>query len=513
MRKAKKMIALLLAVLVGTACVMACTTDKPAANGNDETVTIALATEIGSFDPIIKNDTISASIYGCIYETLTMIDANDQAVPGPIVESIEQPDELTYVFHLKKGIKFTNGEELKAEDVIFSLARGCEGALSYLTGDIDPASFEATDDYTVKLKTRQKSGTFLANLSVPMVGILSKKAVESAGDSYGMSAIGTGPYVFKKWDQGVEVVLERNENYHGKLPEVKTLVFRPIVEATNRTIELETGGVDIAVSIGATDIYRIEAAENLRIETFTARSLMYFGFCTNVQPFDNKLVRQALAYCIDTAGITNNVKMGYATLATTPVSTVLPFHNNDIPVNPYDLTKAKELLAEAGYPDGFKTTIYTRDASEHQAVVTIVKEAFSQIGVDADIQVVEYATYLDMLFAGECGMYTMGWSNVTPYPDFILNTCFHSKNIGPAGNCSYVNDPEIDKALDDANASLDQNERRDLLYGVQANIFDNRYWVPIWYNNEAVGVNNRIKTVALDSSAIHHWYDITLNKP
>jgi len=155
---------------------------QQADSAGKKTLTIALASEIGGLDPVISVDRYGGNVYLNIYETLMRVDEKGEIVPN-LCTSFEQPDEKTYVFHLPEGVKFHNGEELRASDVAFSLKRGIGTKMDYLVGSIDPDSFTTPDDYTVQFSLKSPSGAFLANLTTPQTGILSEKAVTEAGIS------------------------------------------------------------------------------------------------------------------------------------------------------------------------------------------------------------------------------------------------------------------------------------------------------------------------------------------
>ncbi len=201
-----------------------------------------------------------------VYDGLDKID-----MEGNITESLAEnyeisEDGLTYTFKLKEGIKFQNGEELKASDAVFTFKRAIEApAVAHIFGDIDPDSLEALDDYTFQFSLKEANAGIVAALCHPAAFIVNEKAVTEAGDDYSRNPIGTGPFILESWSKSNKMVLNRFEDYHGEAPVYNTLEVRVIPEATNRVIELETGGVDIAYDISPNDVSRVEENSDLQL--------------------------------------------------------------------------------------------------------------------------------------------------------------------------------------------------------------------------------------------------------
>ena len=222
-----------------------------------DTLIVAQAAEAKTMDPVASNDVPSHRVFLNIYDTLIQRDQEGKLVPA-LADSWEQVDPLTLVLKLKKGIKFHNGNDFKANDVVFSLTRAKEApALMSFFGDIDKV--EAVDDYTVKITTKQPFGPLINYLSHKGSCILDEETVKAAGEDYALHPVGTGPYEFVSWRSGDRITLKANPNYFGGKPVTENLVFRVITEATNRTIALETKEVDIAYEIDPIDIQFIKA--------------------------------------------------------------------------------------------------------------------------------------------------------------------------------------------------------------------------------------------------------------
>lgn len=230
---------------------------------NKDVLRVAANAEASTLDPSQTTDASSQQIFNNIFETLVYED-EAQNITGKLAESYEQVNDTTYLFHLRQGVKFTNGEELKASDVVFTYTRDAESpkTTSYFR---DVASVTAKGDYDVEIVLTKPSAPFLAGLTFASTGIVNEKAITEAGENTGIQPVGTGPYKLQSWDKGVKLILERNEDYWGEKPVFRTVEVVAVPEGTNRTIELESGNVDIALEIPVTDLSRVRDGQGLQL--------------------------------------------------------------------------------------------------------------------------------------------------------------------------------------------------------------------------------------------------------
>ena len=340
--------------------VVGCGGDEQANKAKKDELIVATAYDAKSLDPHAVNEVAASNVMVQIYNTLITLDKNGKLIPS-LAESFEQINDVTYKFKIKKGIKFHNGEEMTVDDVIFSLKRAATSpAVANLYSDIDVDSFEVSEDNTVSFKLKSPNTGFLYNLILPGGSILSQKAVEKFGDDYGMNPIGTGPFKFVNWKKGDRIELEKFDDYFGTKPAFSKMVIRAIPEATNRTIELESGGVDVAYEISANDIERIKENKDLKLTRLIDNSTQYLGFNNKKEPFNDIRVRQAIHYALDIPSIVKTAWKGVGKVAEGPMSPNINYFNSDVKQYEYNVEKAKELLAEAGYPNGFKTKLWTK---------------------------------------------------------------------------------------------------------------------------------------------------------
>lgn len=475
-----------------------------------DVLNVVVASEAKGLDPMLgATDRPSAAIYCNIYETLLKVNEKNEIVPG-LATSYKQIDDVTYEFKLKKGVKFHNGENFTAKDVVFTMTRGANTPITqYIWGIVDTSGFKIIDDHTVRVKLKQPNAPFIAVTTCSTAAILNERYVATAGKASGTHPIGTGPYKFVEWKKGVQITMERNENYHGKKPEAGKIIVRTIPEASNRTIELESGGCDIAMDIQAADRARIEKSSKLRLIVKPGNAIRYIGFNTSKAPYNKVEVRQAIAHAIDIKGIVASVLRGYGQITNGPISPNVMFYDKSAKMIPYDVDKAKKMLADAGFPKGFKTTIWCDERKENVDIATILQAQLAEIGITADINVQEFGAYINSAYAGKTDIYIMGWSSASPDPDIVFYSVFYSKNKGDGGNCSYLNDPKVDKLIERGRQTFDKAERAKIYKELQEYLLQIVPWVYLWVDSVNAGVTDQIASFSLSGVSHHPLYTVT----
>jgi peptide/nickel transport system substrate-binding protein len=432
-----------------------------------DTLTVGVTQTPKTLDPHGTSDAGSQNIVMQINETLVEMDKNNNIVPV-LAESWEVlPDKVSYKFKLKSGIKFHNGETMTADDVVYSFKRALSPdgvavkALSMYLADV-----EKVDDNTVILKSTQPMGsTFVASLCHPWASILSKKAVEATGKDYGQHPVGTGRFAFKNWAIGDRVQLVRFDAYHGEKAKLQNIVFRTIVEASSRVIELESGAVDMIMDPAPNDINRIKENPKLEVVSVPSCRLYYIGLDVTKPPYDNLKVRQAMNLAVDRPGLVKIVFRGNAEPARGPVTSAIKYNKYDKtePIKK-DVAKAKELLKEAGFPNGFKGKILISDRTDYTSIATILQANFKEIGIDMGVEVFEWGTFLDVIRKQGHEPFLNNWWGGAPVMDpfFLMTPPFHSSAIGQT-NRHYFKDAIVDAALDDG-ATLPDGPEREAAY-------------------------------------------------
>lgn len=463
----------ILTVLMLALCLALCAVSALA---DGDTLIVGNTTDAVSLDPHRTNDAASALPMFQIYDTLVKLSPEMEIVPSLATEWT-QIDDNTLEFKLRQGVKFHNGEELKASDVKFTFERHINPATAA------PAAFmlstlaqvDVVDDYTVRFITKEPCASLLYNLTHVDMGVLNEKAVTEAGDNYANQPVGTGAYKFVSWKKNQEIRLTRFDEYFGELAKTPNILIRIIPEGATMMAELQTGGVDVALSVGPQFVPMFQPGTGLKLEQFNTFTIKYLAFDHRVAPFDDPRVRQAINYATNKEAV---VKVAYSGSAE-PLSGPLPkningFNESLVPYE-YNVEKAKALLAEAGYPNGFDQTLYISDKETDTKIATVLQAQLKDIGINVNIQVIEWGTYLQKTAEG-LPLFLMGWTTVTADADNGLYANFHSSAWGSQGNRSFYKNEKVDELLDDGRAEFDQEARKALYQEACQIIYDDAAW-------------------------------------
>ncbi len=350
--------------------------------------------DVGTMDPYGVSAMQRGRVTTNIYDMLFLITSTGEYIPR-LATDWEWTDELHVVFHLREGVVFHNGEEFNAEDVIFTLnyAATNENWATYFT-KVDLENSKAIDDFTVEIAFSEPDGIFMPSLSMVMP-ILDKTTTEADPEAKANGGVGTGAYKFVEWITGDSVTLERFDDYWGEPAPIKTVIFRSIPEITQRSIELQTGGIDVAYDLGATDALTIEEDPNLSLLRMPGRCVHNLHFNSSEgHVFANEDLRKAAAYAISAADILQGAYDGAGTVANSYCSNAVPGYNYDLTEEPYpqDLEKAKEYFEASGVPEGTKIKIIVDDRAYRIATTEIIKNQLAAIGLDAEIQQFDFST-------------------------------------------------------------------------------------------------------------------------
>ncbi len=512
MLKNKKFIVILSAIMIFALVLTGCGPNDPEGdNGGGEaakdSLIIAQGADPASLDPHAKNDQPSSRVNKQIYNTLVEQTIDMELVPG-LAKNWNQVDETTWEFEIKEGIKFHNGEELKASDVKFSIDRmKTSKEVAHIIAAIE--SIEVVNDYKVIIKTAQPFGPLLAHLSHTAASIVNEKAVTEAGDKYNEHPIGTGPFKFVSWDPGDRVTLERFDDYYKGPAKLKTVVFRNITEGTNRTFGLETGELDIAYEIEAMDKETVRNHQNLQLIEGPSLSMAYIGMNNQKEPFNNQKVREAVNYALDADAIIEAVLNGAGQKASSSIGPRVFAHNDALIPYEYDIEKAKELLKEAGHENGFKTTIWTNDNPVRVQIAQIAQAQLKDVGIEVTIEQLEWGTYLERTANGEHDMFILGWVSVTGDPDYGLYPLYHSSQHGPGGNRSFFANEEVDRLLEEGRSSIDIDERTEAYKKAQEIISRETPDAVLYYQTQNVGAQKSVKGFQLHPAGHHSIYEVS----
>lgn len=408
-------------------------------------------------DPHTISAAASIRIFRQIYNTLIDVDDNMNFIPE-LAESWEQPDDVTYIFKLKEGIKFHNGREMKASDIKYSFER----VLNPDTAAIGKSYYDSIDsmeilnDYQIKFTLKEPFAPFMTNLTSLYGAIVPEEFVNEHGNLM-LEACGTGPFILKEWVPDNRVVLVKNNDYfeEGK-PTLDAIEYYVMTDASSRIAALRTGNVHI-IKLPASSIPLVANNKDITVLPYQSNDYSYLGFNLTLDKFKDPRVRQAMSYAINRQDIIDTVYNGEAKVTgfVTPAMGrwAIDFAGEDL--YQQNIEKAKQLLAEAGYPNGFETTIAVGLYDDIRDTGEILQKQLEAIGIKAEIQNLESGQYIDAwknktheMMAGRNGAGT----------DPNRAVAFFFSTTGSANVWGYSN-PKVDELCDLGKVTVDEKER------------------------------------------------------
>jgi peptide/nickel transport system substrate-binding protein len=442
---------------------------------------IALAADVSSLDPHYLNIAPNINLSSHLFDTLVLVDPAGKLVPG-LAESWRTVDDTTWEFRLRRGVRFHDGSELKAEDVIFSLDRpatltASPGPFTSYTRQI--VARRALDDYTLQLKTATPYGPLPLDLS--SIFIVSKKAAEHADTedfNTGKALIGTGPFRFAGFARGDRIDLVRNDDYWGGKTPWERVRFRIISAAAPRLAALLAGDVDVIENVPTADLARLQAHPRLSVQQKVSWRTIFWHLDQRPQPspfitgkdgrplqrnpLADARVRLALSKAIDRKALVARTMEGLALPASNIVSPGIFGYNEAIKVEGYDPEGAKRLLAEAGYPDGFALTLHgpSNRYINDERIVQTVAQFLARVGIAARVETLPLSVYFRRARAGEFSVALLGWGTLAG--DFGLRTLAGTpdpKTGWGTWNWGKYSNPQVDELVRQALASVDQSRR------------------------------------------------------
>lgn len=446
-----------------------------------ESLVVARKADAGNLDPhFINSNPTSNYIYGKVYEGLVMRDKNNDYQPALATEW-KQQDDLTWEFKLRTGVTFHDGEPFNASAVKATLDRLLDEKTASPRASVFGMVQEVkvVDDATVQIVLKYPFAALLSILDSMEGSIISPKAIKELGKELAKKPVGTGPFQFESWDQGQEMVLVKNANYWGKQPSIEKIVYKVVPEDLTRLAMIQSGEAQVADQVPVTELERIQQSSDMELMRAEGYGVEFVGFNVQKKPFDDVRVRQAIASAIELDSIISGVYNNVGTKANSSMSNRVFGYNPNQKGFPYDVNHAKELLKEAGYANGFATTIVTDDRKERINLAEVLQSQLKGIGIDLKINTMEYGAYIDAISNGTQEMYIGGWGNATGDADYNQFNVFHSSAKGPVGNFSFYSNPEVDKLIEEGRREKDQEKRKEIYAKAQEIELDEAPLIPI----------------------------------
>ncbi len=438
-----------------------------------------------------------------IAETLLLM-TEDLEVAPLLAESWEfSEDARTLTLYLRKGVFFHDGTPFNAEAVKVNLERFRNAIYKFL---LYPRvqTIEVVDEYTVRFNMDMPFAPILAHLTHNFVAMVSPKQIAEVGDKEIMEPVGTGPFKFDKWVRGEYVRIVRNDQYWGQKPYLDAVKFLVVPSDATRLVLLETGQVHAIMRVPPLDAPRIAAIPGLEVVKIPSVRTIYIGFHHQKAPWTDVRVRQALNYAVDKEAIVKEVLGGVGGVSTAPIMPLI-FGYSEQEVYTYDPEKARQLLAEAGYPKGLKVKLYhpTGRYMMDAAIAEAVQAYLGEVGIEAELITMEWAAYLAFLRRpveeADFDLYLLGWGCVTLDADYGLFALFHSGEWPPKGNnFSFYSNPEVDRLLEAGRVETDPEARKAIYAEAIKTLWEDAAWLFLHYEEQL----NAQRTVA--KGLIHH---------
>lgn len=470
-----------------------------------QTLVVAQGTDAVSLDPHDVTDSPSATVTSHIYETLYELTPEGDIVPNLATGHTVSADGLVWDFTLREDVVFHDGTPLTAEIVKGSMDRFLDPenafAFVFLLARVD--SIEVVDTYTVRFNLETTFAPFLAHLTHSTTAIILPAAVEQFGEDFGENPVGTGPFQLANWDRGSRIDLERFDDYWGEMPGIEGLAFLAVPEDTTRMALVEAGEADVAVRVPPADVPRLNAAPGVTVENVSSLRTIYIYFNHTMEPFTDRAVRQAINYAVNKEEIAEFIFGGAVRPSDAAISPGI-FGYTPVGKYEYDPERARTMLAEAGFPDGFDTTLYCPTGRYLRDIQTCeaVQSQLAEVGVNATIETLEWSAYLDFTRRpadeNTVPMAMLGWGTVTGDADYGLFALFHTSEHVPAGsNRSFYSNSIVDALLDEARTTPDDSLRLQLYEDVLQILRDDAAWLFMHSETQLVAVRDGVEGLVI----------------
>ena len=456
-----------------------------------------------------------------VYDGLVRYKDGTLEVEPALAESWTISDDGTvYTFDLRDGVSFHDGSPLTAEAVKFNFDRMLDEnhpfydtgpfPLSFFFSAIDSVTAEDADTVTFTLK--EPYAPFLSNLAYPTGLIVSPEAVKEFGKDFGRHPSGTGPFRFAEWESNAKVVVVRNEDYWGGAPALEAVVFRPITDANTRVAEMLAGGIDLMVEVPPDSVATFTDDASFQVHEQAGPHVWFLILNAKEGPLADKKMRQAVNYAIDKKALVENVLQGTAEVAAGPTPPAFAWaYNEELDPYPYDPAKAKSLIEEAGHA-GAELTFYVTEGGSGMLdpvpMGAAIQADLAEVGLEVNIETYEWNTFLGKVnpgLEGKADMAEMAW--MTNDPDTLPYLALRSEAFPDKGgfNSGYYSNPEVDKLLEAARRSTDQEERAELYKQMQAIVHDDAPWAFI-----ANWKQNAVTSAAVDAFSLQPSFFLIL---
>jgi peptide/nickel transport system substrate-binding protein len=483
------------------------------------TLVVGYEADVTSLDPGQPIDINSMHVLVNMYDTLVQWSPTNvgQLAPDLATSWSVSSDGLTYTLQLRKGVKFQDGTPFNADAVAFTFDRmldpknpyykyGPFPFASFFYGEI--ASIKPVGPYTVRFTLSKPTASFMDSLTIANGSIVSPAAVAKYKGTFALHGGGTGAFSLQQWQRGVQLVLQPNPNYWQGAPALGKLIFVPIVQPDQRVTALQAGTVNAIVNPSPVGTLQLQSNPNYHLVAQTGPHIWWVGLNLHQKPFDNVLVRRALNYAIDRKGITQGVLYGTGAPTSQPLSPGQLGYNSTIAGYTYDPAKAKALLAQAGYPNGFSTTfLVPTSGSGMQDPVgmgTAIQRYLGAVGIKVKIVERDWGSFLGLLSPGadksNMSMWELSWMDSAVDPALVLNPLLASSSFPPGFDTGFYKNPKVDQLLAQGELTTDLTKRAALYSQAEALIVADAPWIFVDHAKAVVAYAASVHGLSLNTT-------------
>lgn len=465
------------------------------------TLTVMQTEAPRSMDPGDQTATFTAAVLDPMYEGLLARAPDLSLKPALATEWSSDDAGLVWTFKLRQGVKFHDGTPFDADAVVKNFARHLDAkrglaASGRLRTFIDSVS--AVDPSTVQFKLKKPYPAFLALLTTGSCWMVSP-AADAAG-TIGTKAVGTGPYKLQEYKSGEYVLETKNPDWWGGAPKgADEIKWTWTSEPSVMNMALQTGDADIVNPLPAAFAKQLEANPDMKVNKSDGSAVFWVSLNTKLKPLDDVRVRQALNYATDRDGLVRAIMQGYATPANSPLAPVTPGYDKSLAPYTYDVDKAKKLLADAGYPDGFSMTTIVQEPEAR--IGELLQAMWAKAGVKLDVQRMESGVWSKAAFAdpagkaaANTGSVIASWSSGVNGADLQFRPLYHSASASPAGaNLGFFDDPKLDELVDKAASTLDETARNAIYVDAQKEVNEQAPHVLLYTTQDLYAARANVK--------------------
>lgn len=510
------------------------------------------ATDVSSLDPAGQNDLPSDQRRNVIYEGLLYL--NDDLKPEPrLATDYKQTDETTWVFNLREEVQFHDGTEFNAEAVKTNIERIVDPAVASSRANIFEMVEEVNviDEYTVEIVTEYPFAALPNYLAHDAGGMVSKTVIDedyqnalneaeldmtldefyeqraAGGEEYEETAnevgratgtiveqkpVGTGYMQFQSRSPGENVVVERFDDYWDEPAKLDTITFKVVAEDASRIAELESGQSHFIQGFDNAQWERIESHPEMETHPVYNLSNEYVGMNTQKGPLEDKRVRQAIGHMVDKETIMEGIYYGVGRTMKGALQEEILGYNEGLEDLEYNPERAKELLEDAGYGDGFDLTIMTNDTSERVDLAIYLQEELKEVGINLNIEQLEWGAYLEAVSNGEHDLFILGWPNPVGDPDQGIWPLFHSSMQGTPGNRSFFDNAEVDELLEQGRRELDDTKREEIYQEIDEILVEEQPAVFIRQSQSANAARTEVEGLYISHFNKPDFRNVTINE-